>query len=48
MYSTTLMYAAEKGHVEIVEYLLDIGHEEEVISVVNARKIKDKLVCVWH
>ncbi|EIE88039.1 hypothetical protein RO3G_12750 [Rhizopus delemar RA 99-880] len=32
---TTLMYAAEKGHVEIVEYLLDIGHEEEVISVDN-------------
>ncbi|KAI9247734.1 ankyrin repeat-containing domain protein [Sporodiniella umbellata] len=31
--NTTLMYAAMKGNVEMVEYLLAIGHEEEVISV---------------
>ncbi|CEG69857.1 hypothetical protein RMATCC62417_05854 [Rhizopus microsporus] len=32
---TTLMYAAKCGHVNVVEYLLEIGHEEEVISVDN-------------
>ncbi|CEI90684.1 hypothetical protein RMCBS344292_05001 [Rhizopus microsporus] len=31
---TTLMYAAKCGHVNVVEYLLEIGHEEEVISVI--------------
>lgn len=36
--STTLMYATQYGHVDLVELLLDLGHEEEVISVV--RKIK--------
>ncbi|KAI7897841.1 ankyrin repeat-containing domain protein [Cokeromyces recurvatus] len=32
---TTLMYAAQYGHVELVELLLELGHEEEVISVDN-------------
>ncbi|KAL1931138.1 hypothetical protein VTP01DRAFT_10275 [Rhizomucor pusillus] len=32
---TTLMYAARYGHVDLVEWLLEIGHEEEVISVDN-------------
>ncbi|GAA5799933.1 ankyrin repeat-containing domain protein [Helicostylum pulchrum] len=30
---TTLMYATQYGHVDLVELLLDLGHEEEVISV---------------
>lgn len=34
------MYAAKCGHVNVVEYLLEIGHEEEVISVVNSSKQK--------
>jgi hypothetical protein len=29
------MYASQYGHVDLVELLLDLGHEEEVISVVN-------------
>lgn len=33
-HSTTLMYAARYGHVDLVELLLELGHEEEVISVV--------------
>ncbi|KAL0092152.1 ankyrin repeat-containing domain protein [Phycomyces blakesleeanus] len=32
---TTLMYAARHGHVELVELLLNMNHEEEVISVDN-------------
>ncbi|KAI8380957.1 ankyrin repeat-containing domain protein [Radiomyces spectabilis] len=32
---TTLMYAAQHGHLELVEFLLEMGHEEEVISVDN-------------
>ncbi|ORY99878.1 ankyrin repeat-containing domain protein [Syncephalastrum racemosum] len=32
---TTLMYAARYGHVELVELLLQMGHEEEVISMDN-------------
>ncbi|KAI9025983.1 ankyrin repeat-containing domain protein [Phycomyces nitens] len=32
---TTLMYAARHGHVELVELLLNMDHEEEVISVDN-------------
>ncbi|KAI8970359.1 ankyrin repeat-containing domain protein [Mycotypha africana] len=32
---TTLMYATQFGHVELVELLLDLGHEDEVISVDN-------------
>ena len=34
-HSTTLMYAARYGHVELVDLLLDMGHEEEVISMVT-------------
>ena len=34
-YSTTLMYAARYGHVELVDLLLDMDHEEEVISMVT-------------
>ncbi|KAJ8654170.1 hypothetical protein O0I10_010118 [Lichtheimia ornata] len=30
---TTLMYAARYGHVDLVDLLLEMGHEEEVISV---------------
>ncbi|CAO3610916.1 unnamed protein product [Mucor hiemalis] len=30
---TTLMYASQYGHVDLVELLLNLGHEEEVISV---------------
>ncbi|KAI8050661.1 ankyrin repeat-containing domain protein [Gilbertella persicaria] len=30
---TTLMYAARYGHVDLVELLLELGHEEEVISM---------------
>lgn len=29
------MYASQYGHVDLVELLLDLDHEEEVISVVN-------------
>lgn len=29
------MYAARYGHVELVDFLLEMGHEEEVISVVT-------------
>lgn len=29
------MYAARYGHVDLVELLLELGHEEEAISVVN-------------
>ncbi|KAI8140355.1 ankyrin repeat-containing domain protein [Fennellomyces sp. T-0311] len=32
---TTLMYAARYGHVQLVDLLLDMGHEEEVISMDN-------------
>ncbi|KAG2226592.1 hypothetical protein INT45_005078 [Circinella minor] len=32
---TTLMYATRYGHVELVDLLLDMGHEEEVISMDN-------------
>ncbi|KAI7861697.1 ankyrin repeat-containing domain protein [Spinellus fusiger] len=32
---TTLMYAARHGHIELVELLLNMGHEEETISVDN-------------
>ncbi|KAG2231147.1 hypothetical protein INT48_003355 [Thamnidium elegans] len=32
---TTLMYATQFGHVDLVELLLELGHEEEVISVDN-------------
>ncbi|KAI9485377.1 MAG: ankyrin repeat-containing domain protein [Benjaminiella poitrasii] len=32
---TTLMYAAQHGHSDLVELLLELGHEEEVISVDN-------------
>ncbi|OBZ90615.1 Target of rapamycin complex 2 subunit AVO2 [Choanephora cucurbitarum] len=32
---TTMMYAARHGHVELVELLLEQGHEEEVISMDN-------------
>ncbi|KAI8636411.1 ankyrin repeat-containing domain protein [Parasitella parasitica] len=32
---TTLMYATQYGHVDLVELLLELGHEEEVISVDN-------------
>lgn len=35
LFSTTLMYATQYGHVDLVDLLLDLGHEEEVISVVN-------------
>lgn len=28
------MYAARYGHVDLVDLLLEMGHEEEVISVV--------------
>lgn len=29
------MYATQFGHVDLVELLLELGHEEEVISVVS-------------
>lgn len=32
------MYATQYGHVDLVDLLLDLGHEEEVISVVNIYK----------
>ncbi|KAI8360821.1 ankyrin repeat-containing domain protein [Blakeslea trispora] len=32
---TTMMYATRYGHVELVELLLEQGHEEEVISMDN-------------
>jgi len=31
------MYATQFGHVDLVELLLELGHEEEVISVVSNR-----------
>lgn len=32
------MYAARYGHVDLVDLLLEMGHEEEVISVVCTKE----------
>jgi hypothetical protein len=37
------MYAAQYGHVGLVELLLELGHEEEVISVVIMGQIQVKV-----
>lgn len=44
------MYATQFGHVDLVELLLELGHEEEVISVVSCfdtrPKIKEGYSCI--
>jgi hypothetical protein len=34
------MYAAQHGHIDLVNLLLEMGHEEEVISMVTNGPVK--------
>ncbi|KAI8099807.1 ankyrin repeat-containing domain protein [Halteromyces radiatus] len=44
---TTLMYAAKYGHLDIVHLLLEMGHEEEVISM-DHKGITVLMLAIMH